>query len=342
MDSNGSADNTQTEKSTAENSQRPRREIHWFTTLWHLHLHLFALYALLLVFIQAKFLTVVFAFVLGTFSLLGVTAGSHRLWAHRTYTASLPLKVFLLLCQTASGTGSVYDWVLEHRVHHKHHGTDDDPFNHKRGFLFSHLVSRVATRPSNWEQLSKGVDMSDIEAEPLLMYQKRFYWLLVPVLAVIIPVNLPVEFWDEDVFTTILIVFLLRYVIVTHAVWLITSGILVWGLRPETNFSYDTNLVFLVNLSMWPHYHYLLPWDYQTDEYYGSYCRSCTTNLIRAWAAVGWASGLRTVDTAGVRAAVETSARDGTDLITAVEEQGRLYSERIQSEHLIQRPTLIF
>ncbi|GLG96638.1 Acyl-CoA Delta(11) desaturase [Gryllus bimaculatus] len=280
MDSNGSAENTQTEKSTAENSQRPRREIHWFTTLWHLHLHLFALYALLLVFIQAKFLTVVFAFVLGTFSLLGVTAGSHRLWAHRTYTASLPLKVFLLLCQTASGTGSVYDWVLEHRVHHKHHGTDDDPFNHKRGFLFSHLVSRVATRPSNWEQLSKGVDMSDIEAEPLLMYQKSF--------------------------------------------------------------SYDTNLVFLVNLSMWPHYHYLLPWDYQTDEYYGSYCRSCTTNLIRAWAAVGWASGLRTVDTAGVRAAVENSARDGTDLITAVEEQGRLYSERIQSEHLIQRPTLIF
>jgi len=34
---------------------------------------------------------------------LGVTVGVHRLWAHRTFTASKPLKVFLMFCQTTAG-----------------------------------------------------------------------------------------------------------------------------------------------------------------------------------------------------------------------------------------------
>lgn len=28
-------------------------------------------------------------------SALGITAGAHRLWSHRTYKASLPLRIFL-------------------------------------------------------------------------------------------------------------------------------------------------------------------------------------------------------------------------------------------------------
>lgn len=31
------------------------------------------------------------------FSALGVTAGAHRLWSHRSYKASFPLRVFLAL-----------------------------------------------------------------------------------------------------------------------------------------------------------------------------------------------------------------------------------------------------
>jgi stearoyl-CoA desaturase (delta-9 desaturase) len=34
---------------------------------------------------------------------LGITAGAHRLWAHRTYKAKLPLKVLLVCFQTLAG-----------------------------------------------------------------------------------------------------------------------------------------------------------------------------------------------------------------------------------------------
>ena len=33
---------------------------------------------------------------------LGITAGAHRLWAHRTYKAKLPLRIFLGIGQTVA------------------------------------------------------------------------------------------------------------------------------------------------------------------------------------------------------------------------------------------------
>ena len=35
-------------------------------------------------------------------SALGVTAGAHRLWSHRSYKASLPLKIFLATANSMS------------------------------------------------------------------------------------------------------------------------------------------------------------------------------------------------------------------------------------------------
>jgi stearoyl-CoA desaturase (delta-9 desaturase) len=40
----------------------------------------------------------------------GITAGYHRLWAHKSYSASLPLEVFLALVGGASIEGSIRWW----------------------------------------------------------------------------------------------------------------------------------------------------------------------------------------------------------------------------------------
>lgn len=45
------------------------------------------------------FFAVCFYYVLSAF---GITAGAHRLWAHRSYKAKLPLRIFLALCQSAA------------------------------------------------------------------------------------------------------------------------------------------------------------------------------------------------------------------------------------------------
>ena len=41
-------------------------------------------------------------FVLGSFYGLGVTAGSHRLWAHKSYETVLPVRIFLMLMNSGS------------------------------------------------------------------------------------------------------------------------------------------------------------------------------------------------------------------------------------------------
>jgi stearoyl-CoA desaturase (delta-9 desaturase) len=58
-----------------------------------------------------------------------VTAGSHRLFTHRTYKASLKLKIFLAIFQTASYEYSIFRWTRDHRMHHKFIDTDADPYN---------------------------------------------------------------------------------------------------------------------------------------------------------------------------------------------------------------------
>lgn len=41
---------------------------------------------------------------------LGITAGYHRLWAHKSYSASRPLELFLALCGGGAIEGSIRWW----------------------------------------------------------------------------------------------------------------------------------------------------------------------------------------------------------------------------------------
>lgn len=68
---------------------------------------------------------------------------------------------------------SIYDWVLDHRIHHKHFGTDKDPYNHNRGFFYAQMGNRMLTQHPDYDKLAKEIDMSDIEADKVVMFQKR-------------------------------------------------------------------------------------------------------------------------------------------------------------------------
>ena len=58
---------------------------------------------------------------------LGVTAGYHRLWAHSSYSATLPLRIFLALTGGGAVEGSIRWWARDHRAHHRYTDTDKDP-----------------------------------------------------------------------------------------------------------------------------------------------------------------------------------------------------------------------
>ena len=62
---------------------------------------------------------------------VGITAGAHRLWSHRTYKARLPLRLLLVAANSMAGENSIYTWARDHRTHHKFSETDADPHNAK-------------------------------------------------------------------------------------------------------------------------------------------------------------------------------------------------------------------
>lgn len=105
---------------------------------------------------------------------MGVTCGAHRLWAHRTYKAKLPLRLFLMICQTTMLQNDIHEWVRDHRVHHKFTDTDADPHNSRRGFFFSHIGWLMLRKHKDVFEKGKTVDMSDIDADPIVTFQRKY------------------------------------------------------------------------------------------------------------------------------------------------------------------------
>lgn len=67
----------------------------------------------------------------------------------------------------------MYTWALDHRVHHKYSETDADPHDVRRGFFFAHVGWLFTTPHPEVVVKRKAVDMSDLEADPIIMWQKR-------------------------------------------------------------------------------------------------------------------------------------------------------------------------
>jgi stearoyl-CoA desaturase (Delta-9 desaturase) len=53
-------------------------------------------------------------------SCLGVTAGYHRLFTHRSFVAGRALKISLAVAGAVAVEGSLMSWVSNHRRHHRH------------------------------------------------------------------------------------------------------------------------------------------------------------------------------------------------------------------------------
>lgn len=73
--------------------------------------------------------TALFAFCYYFATGLGITAGYHRLWAHTSYSATLPLRIFLAAVGGGAVEGSVRWWARDHRAHHRYTDTEKDPYS---------------------------------------------------------------------------------------------------------------------------------------------------------------------------------------------------------------------
>ncbi|KRT81556.1 hypothetical protein AMK59_5875, partial [Oryctes borbonicus] len=160
--------------------------------------------------------------------LLGATAGAHRLWAHKSYVADVKLRIFLMICFTISGYGTIYNWVLEHRFHHKYFGTKVDPFNHSKSIMNLQTLARVTKPAQGYDKLKETIDMSDIEKDGVVMFQKKYYPVLYILFALLLPINAPAEYWGENWYETFLIIAIARYLITIHLISLIETSSKIW------------------------------------------------------------------------------------------------------------------
>lgn len=63
--------------------------------------------------------------------------------------------------------------MRDHRQHHKYSDTHADPHNASRGFFFSHIGWLMVRKHPAVIEVGRKVDMSDIEADWLVMFQKK-------------------------------------------------------------------------------------------------------------------------------------------------------------------------
>ncbi|EDW14556.1 acyl-CoA desaturase isoform X2 [Drosophila mojavensis] len=259
-------------------------------------LHVGALYGLYLLF-SAKFYT--FLWVVGCIwvSGIGITAGAHRLWSHKSYTASLFLRILLAFMFSIAGQRDAYTWALDHRIHHKFSETDADPHNAKRGFFFAHVGWLFLTPHPKVIEKRKVIDMSDLEADAVVMFQRKYYIPLFALCSIVLPVLVPWYFWQEDLWMSFWINFNMRFTWTLNVAFFVNSVAHMYGNKP-----YDKNITpveapvvsFLAMGEGWHNYHHVFPWDYKTGEF-GNYTLNVTTAFIDFCARIGLASERKSV-----------------------------------------------
>lgn len=239
-------------------------------------------------------------FVLLGVSSLGITAGYHRLWAHRAYEATLPLKIILMIMGTFAVQNSILYWGSGHRTHHRH--VDDiekDPYSINNGFWYAHLGWMLRDYPAAAPNYKNAPDLLN---DPVVMFQHKYY---VPLVVVVhAGILLPIGWAVGDIGGVLLLGGLVRLILSHHVTFFINSLCHMWGSRPYT----DENTArdnFWLAIATWGegyhNYHHIFQYDYRNGVKWWQY--DPTKWLIWTFSKLGLAKNLRRIPSFNIKKA---------------------------------------
>jgi stearoyl-CoA desaturase (delta-9 desaturase) len=114
------------------------------------------------------------------FTGIGITAGFHRLFTHRSFTANRALRLTLVLAGSMAFEGGVLSWVAAHRRHHAFTDAPGDPHSpyefgtgplqQMRGALHAHVGWLFRVDPTSIAQYAP-----DQHADPLMRAADRAF-----------------------------------------------------------------------------------------------------------------------------------------------------------------------
>jgi stearoyl-CoA desaturase (delta-9 desaturase) len=236
---------------------------------------------------------------------LSVTAGYHRLYAHKGYVAHPLVHAFFVFFGAMALQNSVLKWASDHRTHHKYVDRDWDPYSIKRGGLWAHILWLFYKRPPH-ETFD---NVPDLKKNRLVMLQYRFSNALGIVAGLGLPTLIGWAFGSP--LGGLLWGGFLRIVVIHHTTFFVNSIAHLYGSRPYTdeNSARDNwMLAFVTNGEGYHNFHHRFPSDYRNGIRW--YHWDPTKWLIRALAGMHLARGLRETPWAVIeKARLEMAAR---------------------------------
>ncbi|KYQ91701.1 delta 9 fatty acid desaturase [Tieghemostelium lacteum] len=165
-------------------------KVQWTTTIFITLTPILSIYGMATTDFHVK--TYITAFLSYYIAGIGITAGYHRLFSHRSYDATWPVRVVLTLMGSTAFEMSVIDWCHDHRAHHRFTDTDKDPYNVKKGFFWAHMGWLIFKREEEPD-----ADVTDLKNDWVLYYQHKYYMLLSFGLGIFLPMWICGNYWGD-------------------------------------------------------------------------------------------------------------------------------------------------
>ena len=193
---------------------------------------------------------------------IGIGSGYHRLWSHRAYEAHWLMRLYLAIVGGMTIQNSILVWCIRHRFHHRYVDDNDrDPYSIGRGFWFAHVGWMIRDYESG--KLDWSV-VPDLERDAIVVWQHKYYWPLVLVTNIALPLLL--GWMVGDIWGVFLLAGILRLVVSHHVTFFINSLAHMWGSRPYTdeNSARDNWFLAIVTYGEGYHnFHHLFQSDYR-------------------------------------------------------------------------------
>jgi stearoyl-CoA desaturase (Delta-9 desaturase) len=261
----------------------------WTTVASLLVIHVAGLAGLVWVFVHPSPATLVLTAALYVVCGMSITAGYHRLFAHRTYRSVAVVRWAMLFFGAATFQNSALSWSADHRAHHADTDGPGDPHAVTRGVWFAHMGWLFRERRASAD-VSRLTDLSAVRS---IRLQHRFYPFVAIAVGLVLP-TLVASLWGDPV-GGLLVAGCLRAAVMLQATFCVNSLAHVCG-KPRydaRSSARDSTLTALITFGEGYHsFHHRFPQDYRNGRSWWQYDPSKW--LIWSMARVHLAHHLRT------------------------------------------------
>ena len=173
----------------------------------------------------------IFNWIFQSWNAISTTAGAHRLWSHRSYSAHWTVRLFLAAGYSTTYMSTILDWGRGHRVHHKWQDTDSDPHNARRSFGFAHAWWVYQREHPDVIRVERQVRIDDLKADPIVKFQHDYNLYIIHFLGLIIPYCVLYPWYGTNLLIAISSLFV-RNVQHAHIAAFVNSAAHMFGSQP--------------------------------------------------------------------------------------------------------------